>query len=159
LLFRPREHFERLRMSAHIMQIGLPQPVAELIDICSQVVARSGFREDVYIRPIAYKSGEVIGPRMNDVADDFLLFVLPFGNYLDLDTGIRCQTSSWRRVPDTSIPARAKVNGLYVNSALAKTEAIENGYDEAIMLNDDGSIAEGAGENLVIVRHGKLTAP
>jgi len=109
LLFRAREHFERLRMSAQIMHIGMEQTVDELMDICEQVVAMCGYREDVYLRPIAYKSGEVIGPRMHDVADDYLLFVIPFGNYLDLEAGIRCQTSTWRRVPDTSIPARAKV--------------------------------------------------
>jgi branched-chain amino acid aminotransferase len=159
LIFRPNEHFERLKKSAHIMRIGLPQTAEELTDICSQVVARSGFREDVYIRPIAYKSGQVIGPRLDGVEDDFMLFAIPFGNYLDLDAGIRCQTSTWRRVPDTSIPARAKVNGLYVNSALAKTEALENGYDEAIMLNDDGHVSEGSGENLVMVRDGKLITP
>ena len=159
LLFRPHEHFERLKKSAHIMHIGLPQSAQELTDICSQVVATSAFREDVYIRPIAYKSGEVIGPRLDGVPDDFMVFVIPFGNYLDLDSGIRCQTSTWRRVPDTSIPARAKVNGLYVNSALAKTEALENGFDEAIMLNDDGHVSEGSGENLVMVRHGRLITP
>jgi branched-chain amino acid aminotransferase len=129
------------------------------VDITAQVVATCGFREDVYIRPIAYKSGEVIGPRLDGVESDFLCFVIPFGNYLDLDAGIRCQTSTWRRVPDTSIPARAKVNGLYVNSALAKTEAVENGFDEAIMLNDDGHVSEGSGENLVMVRHGRLITP
>lgn len=159
LVFRPVEHFRRLKQSAHIMHIGLPQSAEELTDICAQVVAATGFREDTYIRPIAYKSGEVIGPRLDGVADDFLLFAIPFGNYLDPDAGIRCQTSTWRRVPDTSIPARAKVNGLYVNSALAKTEALENGFDEAIMLNDDGHVSEGSGENLVIVRHGKLITP
>ena len=159
LVFRPRDHFQRLKMSAQIMHIGLPQSVDELNDICSQVVAKTALREDVYIRPIAYKSGEVIGPRMHDVEDDFLLFVIPFGNYLDLDSGIRCQTSSWRRVPDTSIPARAKVTGLYVNSALAKTEAMQNGFDEAIMLNDDGHVSEGSGENVVIVRNGRLLTP
>jgi branched-chain amino acid aminotransferase len=141
------------------MHIALPESAEQLSDICAQVVGRCGLREDVYIRPIAYKSGEVIGPRLDGVESDFMLFAIPFGNYLDLDAGIRCQTSTWRRVPDTSIPARAKVNGLYVNSALAKTEAIENGYDEAIMLNDDGHVSEGSGENLVIVRHGKLITP
>lgn len=159
LIFRPVDHFRRLKQSAHIMHIALPQSAEELTDICLQVVAATGFREDTYIRPIAYKSGEVIGPRLDGVADDFMVFAIPFGNYLDLDAGIRCQTSTWRRVPDTSIPARAKVNGLYVNSALAKTEAIENGFDEALMLNDDGHVSEGSGENLVIVRHGKLITP
>jgi branched-chain amino acid aminotransferase len=159
LIFRPREHFERLKASAHIMHIGLPESVDQLIDICSRVVAACGFREDVYIRPIAYKSGQVIGPKLDGVEDDFICFAIPFGNYLDLEAGIRCQTSTWRRVPDTSIPARAKVNGLYVNSALAKTEAVENGFDEAIMLNDDGHVSEGSGENIVIIRHGRLITP
>jgi branched-chain amino acid aminotransferase len=159
LIFRPREHFERLKKSAHIMHIELPESAEQLVEICANVVAQAGFREDVYIRPIAYKSGEVIGPKLDGVDDDFLCFAIPFGNYLDLDAGIRCQTSTWRRVPDTSIPARAKVNGLYVNSALAKTEAIENGYDEAIMLNDDGHVSEGSGENIAIVRDGKLVTP
>jgi branched-chain amino acid aminotransferase len=159
LIFRPREHFARLKQSAHIMHIGLPQSADELTNICAQVVAQCGFREDVYIRPIAYKSGQVIGPRLDGVDDDFMLFAIPFGNYLDTEAGIRCQTSTWRRVPDTSIPARAKVNGLYVNSALAKTEALENGYDEAIMLNDDGHVSEGSGENLVMIRHGRLITP
>ncbi|TAK60456.1 MAG: branched-chain amino acid transaminase [Dehalococcoidia bacterium] len=159
LIFRPLEHFQRLKKSAHIMHIGLPQSAEELVDITCRVVGTCGFREDVYIRPIAYKSGEVIGPRLDGVEDDFMVFAIPFGNYLEVDAGIRCQTSTWRRVPDTSIPARAKVNGLYVNSALAKTEAVENGFDEAIMLNDDGHVSEGSGENLVMVRDGKLVTP
>ncbi|HXK34082.1 MAG TPA: aminotransferase class IV, partial [Dehalococcoidia bacterium] len=155
----PLSQIERLKKSAHIMHIGLPQSAQELSDICASVVERCGFREDVYIRPIAYKSGQVIGPKLDGVEDDFLCFVIPFGNYLEVDAGIRCQTSTWRRVPDTSIPARAKVNGLYVNSALAKTEAVENGFDEAIMLNDDGHVSEGSGENLAMVRHGRLITP
>lgn len=159
LLFRPTEHFDRLKKSARIMHIDLPQSAAELVDITAQVVGRTGLREDMYIRPIAYKSGEVIGPKLDGVASDFMVFAIPFGNYLDPDAGIRCQTSTWRRVPDTSIPARAKVNGLYVNSALAKTEAVENGYDEAIMLNDDGHVSEGSGENLVMIRDGRLITP
>jgi branched-chain amino acid aminotransferase len=159
LIFRPIEHFRRLKQSAHIMHIELPQSAEELADITAQVVAGSGFHEDTYIRPIAYKSGEVIGPKLDGVESDFMCFAIPFGNYLDPYAGLRCQTSTWRRVPDTSIPARAKVNGLYVNSALAKTEAVENGYDEAIMLNDDGHVSEGSGENIVMIRHGRLITP
>ncbi len=159
LIFRPVEHFQRLKQSAHIMHIELPQSAEELADITAGVVGGSGYHEDTYIRPIAYKSGEVIGPKLDGVESDFMCFAIPFGNYLDPDAGLRCQTSTWRRVPDTSIPARAKVNGLYVNSALAKTEAVENGFDEAIMLNDDGHVSEGSGENIAIVRHGRLITP
>ena len=92
LIFRPLEHFHRLKKSAHIMHIGLPESAEELVDITCRVVGTCGFREDVYIRPIAYKSGEVIGPRLDGVEDDFMVFAIPFGNYLEVDAGIRCQT-------------------------------------------------------------------
>ncbi len=159
-VFRLREHYERLRMSCRILRIGLAYTDDELCDLTTDLIARSGYTEDVYIRPIAYKSEEAIGPRMHDIEDDFLVFVMPFGPYLDIDKGIRCGTSTWRRVDDLGIPARAKVNGLYVNSALAKTEAQENGFEEAIMLDDRGHVSEGSGENVFIVRGGSLiTAP
>jgi branched-chain amino acid aminotransferase len=158
-LFRVRDHFRRLRKSCRILRIDLPYSDDELVDITVKLVEMCGYREDVYIRPIAYKSSEAIGVRMHDLEDDFLMFVAPFGPYLDVEKGIRCMTSSWRRVPDMGIPARAKVNGLYVNSALAKTEAQENGFDEAIMLNDDGHVSEGSGENIFLVEEGRLITP
>jgi branched-chain amino acid aminotransferase len=96
---------------------------------------------------------------MHNLAEDFLVFVTPFGAYLDPEAGVRCVTSSWRRVDDTMIPARAKVTGLYVNNAMAKTEAELNGVDEAIMLNQDGHVSEGSGENIVMMRHGRLVTP
>ena len=158
-VFRLREHYQRLRRSCQILRIGLPYSDDELCDLTCDLVGRAGYTEDIYIRPIAYKSEEAIGPRMHDIADDFLCFVMPFGNYLDPDAGIRCMTSTWRRVDDLGIPARAKVNGLYINSALAKTEALENGFDEAIMLDDRGHVSEGSGENIFIVREGRLITP
>ncbi len=158
-LFRLREHYERLRKSCRVLKIDLPLTDDQLCEITTDLVARNGYAEDVYIRPIAYKSEEAIGPRMHDIDDDFLIFVMPFGPYLDADAGIRCMTSTWRRVEDTAIPARAKVNGIYVNSALAKTEAQENGFDEAIMLDERGHVSEGSGENIFIVRDGTLITP
>jgi branched-chain amino acid aminotransferase len=158
-LFRLAEHYRRLAMSCRILHIGLAQTEDELCELTKELVARSGYTEDVYIRPIAYKSEEAIGPRMHDIEDDFLVFVMPFGPYLDPDAGIRCMTSTWRRVDDLGIPARAKVNGLYINSALAKTEALQNGFDEAIMLDERGHVSEGSGENVFIVRDGKLVTP
>jgi branched-chain amino acid aminotransferase len=130
-----------------------------MMDIVTRLVGMSGYQEDLYIRPLAYKSSEVVGVRLHDLEDDLLIFVTPFGAYLDTEKGIRCQTSSWRRVDDTSIPARAKVTGIYVNSALVKTEAQENGFDEGIMLNQDGHVSEGSGENILILRHGRLITP
>ncbi len=158
-LFRMRDHFERLRRSARILRIKIPETVDELCEITVELVRRSGYLEDVYVRPLAYKAAEVIGPRLHDVDDDVNIFVIPFGDYLDADKGIRCCTSSWRRVPDTSIPGRAKVTGIYVNNALAKTEASDNGYDEAIMLTQEGNVSEGSGENIFAVSGGQLVTP
>jgi branched-chain amino acid aminotransferase len=158
-VFRAQDHFRRLHRSCRILKIDLPYSVEELTDLTVKLVEMCGYTEDIYIRPIAYKSSEVIGVRMHNLEDDFLVFVYPFGPYLDIEKGIRCMTSSWRRVEDVGIPARAKVNGLYVNSALAKTEAQENGYDEAIMLDMDGHVSEGSGENIFIVVDGRLYTP
>jgi len=158
-LFRPREHFERLLKSCRILKINLPYTVDDFIKIMLEVVAKSAFREDVYVRPLAYKSSEIVGVRLHDLEDDFLMFVTPFGPYLDLDQGIKCCISSWRRISDNMIPPRAKVTGLYVNSALAKTEAHENGFDEAILLTHDGYVSEGSGENIFLVANSKLVTP
>jgi branched-chain amino acid aminotransferase len=158
-VFRAQDHFRRLHRSCRILKIDLPYSVEELTDLTVKLVKMCGYTEDIYIRPIAYKSSEVIGVRMHNLENDFLVFVYPFGPYLDIEKGIRCMTSSWRRVEDVGIPARAKVNGLYVNSALAKTEAQENGYDEAIMLDMDGHVSEGSGENIFIVVDGRLYTP
>ena len=158
-LFKVQEHIERLRMSAKICRIGIDLSDDEIAQHIYKVVEMSGIREDQYIRPLAYKSSEVLGVRVHDLEDDLLIFVAPFGPYLDIDAGVRCQTSTWRRVEDTSIPARAKNTGIYINSALAKTEAILNGFDEAIMLNQDGHVSEGSGENIVVVRNHKLYTP
>lgn len=158
-LFRPEDHFRRLLKSCRILKLDIDLTVQEMLDITVKLVEMCGYREDVYIRPMAYKSSEQVGVRLHDLESDFLLFVTPFGPYLDVTKGIRCSVSSWRRVDDNSIPARAKINGLYVNSALVKTEAWENGFDEGIMLNQDGHVSEGSGENLFIVEGNKLITP
>jgi branched-chain amino acid aminotransferase len=158
-LFRMQEHYERLAQSAKVLMLNQNVPVERLCEITVEIVERSGYTEDVYLRPIVYTSGEVLGVRLHNVEHDTLVFIAPFGPYLDIDAGARCHTSSWRRVNDTSIPPRAKVNGLYVNSALAKTEANLNGFDEAIMLNDDGHVSEGSGENIFVIRNGQLITP
>jgi branched-chain amino acid aminotransferase len=158
-VFRIRDHFDRLRKSCRIMQIDLPYDNEQLVSTLTRVVEMSGYREDVYVRPLAYKSSEVLGVRLHDLEDDLLMFVAPFGPYLDIEKGARCQTSSWRRVADTGIPARAKVTGIYANSALAKTEANLNGFDEAIMLDERGHISEGSGENIFVVIGGRIITP
>lgn len=158
-VFRMKEHYGRLRKSCRIMQIDFPYNNEELYSTTTRLVEMSGYREDVYIRPLAYKSSEILGVRLHDLEDDLLIFVAPFGPYLDIEKGARCQTSSWRRVADTGIPARAKITGIYANSALAKTEAQLNGFDEAIMLDERGHISEGSGENIFVVMDGTVITP
>ena len=158
-IFRMEEHLRRLIQSAKLVRIDVGHSIEEMTALIKQLVETSAIREDQYVRPLAYKSSEALGVRVHALDDDLLIFVAPFGPYLDADAGIRCQTSSWRRVDDTSIPSRAKTTAAYMNSALAKTEAVENGFDEAIMLNADGHVAEGSGENIAIVRNGKIYTP
>lgn len=158
-LFRLRNHYERLARSCKIVGIALAHSPAELCDLTIELVRQNGHREDVYIRPLAYKSSEIVGVRMHNLDDALTIFTTPFGKYLPAENGCRCCTSSFRRVDDNAIPARAKVTGIYVNSAMAKTEANLNGFDEAIMLTHEGHVSEGSGENIFLVVDGKLVTP
>lgn len=157
-LFRLREHYERLHNSCRITNISLPYSVDELIAITVELVRRNGFRENCYLRPFAYKSDEIIGVRLNDLTDHFMMFTIPMGDYV-ATTGLRCGVSSWRRVDDNMIPARAKIAGAYVNSAFAKTEALQNGFDEAIMLTSEGHVSEGSAENIFLRFGDELVTP
>ena len=159
-IFRMREHYERLHQGCRIMMIKIPYSVDDLCRITEDLVRNCGYRQDVYIRPLAYKSAErVANLKLHELDSDFALIVVPFGAYLSTDGAIKCCTSSWRRIDDTIIPPRVKIAGHYVNSILAKTEAILGGYDEAIMLNQDGSVSEGSGENVFMVSGGVLYTP
>jgi branched-chain amino acid aminotransferase len=157
-IFRAREHFERLHHSCRIMQIALPYSVDELVEITVELVRRNGLRENVYFRPFAYKADEIIGVKLHGLRDDFTMYCVPMGDYVGTD-GLRCAVSSWRRVDDNMIPARAKISGAYVNSALAKSEAQRSGFDEAIMLTAEGHVSEGSAENIFLVTKGELVTP
>ncbi|MCY4112418.1 MAG: branched-chain amino acid transaminase [Chloroflexi bacterium] len=166
-LFRAPEHFQRMRQSAKILRMAIPHSDDELVEIARTLVRSGDFQEDVYVRPLVYKSACQIGLSMvrqteNGPAlidDEFTMFVVPFGPYLDVERPIRCTIASWRRINDNMIPARGKVSGLYVNSAMAKTEAVETGFDEGIMLTEDGHVSEGTAENVFLVRNGVLVTP
>ncbi|WP_126595678.1 branched-chain amino acid transaminase [Dictyobacter aurantiacus] len=157
-LFRLREHYERLHRSCKIMRINLPYTVEQLIEHSVELVKRNEQRQDVYQRPVAYKSDEIIGVRLHGLSDDYILTSEPMGNYVEIG-GLRCGVSSWRRIDDNAIPARAKICGSYVNAAFAKTEAIQNGFDEAIMLNHEGHVSEGSAENIFLFQNGELITP
>ncbi len=159
-VFRMREHYERFLQGCRIMMLDIPYGVDDLCAITLDLLQRCGYREDLYIRPLAYKSEErVANLKLQDLGSDFTLIVVPFGAYIDVEGAIRCCTSSWRRVDDTIIPPRVKISGHYVNSILAKTEATLSGFDEAIMLTQDGDVSEGSGENLFLVSKGVLHTP
>lgn len=157
-LFRLREHYERLHRSCKIMQMSLPYTVDELIEISRELVRRNGQRQDVYLRPVVYKSDITLGVRLHDIADSFIMTSEPTGNYVDI-SGLHCGVSSWRRVDDNAIPARAKLLGAYVNSALAKSEALQNGFDEAIMLTHEGKVSEGSAANIFLLMNGEFVTP
>jgi branched-chain amino acid aminotransferase len=159
-VLKMREHYERFLNSCHIILISLPHSVAELCDFTIEVLQKEGFREDTYIRPLAYKATAGVGVRLHDLEDQFALFATPFGKYIEREEGAKVGVSSWRRINDNAVPARAKITGAYINSALIKTDAVMSGFDEAIVLTQQGHVSEGSAENLFIVRDGKLiTSP
>ena len=158
-IFRLRDHYDRLLRGCRILMLDIPYTAEQLCDITVDLVERNEHREDIYIRPLAYKSAEkVANLKLQDLESDFTLITVPFGNYLGTDV-LRCCTSSWRRTDDTMIPTRIKSSGNYVNSILAKTEATLAGFDEAIILNQNGKVCEGSGENVFAVTGGKLITP
>ena len=158
-LLQAEAHYARLRRSAAILRMDVPHSNQELIDLTLEILRRNQARTDTYIRPLVFISEEEIGVRLHGLKRSFLIYTAPYGDYIDMQGGIRCMTSSWRRVADSAIPARAKITGSYVNSALAKSEALENGFDEAIMLTHDGHVSEGSAENLFMVRDGVFITP
>jgi branched-chain amino acid aminotransferase len=152
-------HYRRIRSSARLLMMEVKQSPEELAELTVELLRRDGLREDVYIRPIVYKSSETIGVRLHNLDADITIFGVPFGQYIDTEGGIRAQVSSWRRTDDNAIPARGKITGAYVNGALAKSEAQLNGFDEAIVLTADGHVSEGSAENLFVVKNGELITP
>ncbi|MFH1652160.1 MAG: branched-chain amino acid transaminase [Chloroflexota bacterium] len=157
-LFRLAEHYQRLERGCRVMKIELAHSVEEMCRITVELARKCAFKEDIYVRPLAFKSSQALGVRLHNLEDDFLVFPIPWGPYLDMDKA-RCAVSSWHRPGDNVIPPQVKITGLYANNALAKTEAIQNGYDEAIMLSPDGHVSEGSGENIFLVIGGKLVTP
>ncbi|MYB34614.1 MAG: branched-chain amino acid transaminase [Gammaproteobacteria bacterium] len=158
-IFRTRDHFQRLLNSARFLYCDLPYDEEQLESITTELMRREEFRQNVYIRPIVYKDEGVFRVWLHDAKDKLAIFANPEGGYLRKTDGVSMCVSSWRRVDDTAIPARGKVNGSYVNSALAKSEAMLNGFDEAILLNQDGHVSEASAANFMIVRNGALITP
>ncbi len=154
-----RSHVERIRNSAKMLLMDPVPSADELVAIITETIRRNRFTEDVYIRPSFYKSTRAIGVRLHHLEHELYVIAVPFGNYLDIDKGIRLQTSSWRRNADEALPARGKIVGGYVNMAFQKSEAELNGFDEALVLAPDGHASEASAANLFIVRDKTVITP
>lgn len=158
-LFRMPEHYKRMHLSARILLMDLPHTVEEMGQITLDLLRREGYRHDAYIRPLAYKADAGIGVRLHNLRDAFAMFAVPFGRYVESEEGCRVCISSWRRIDDNAAPARAKITGVYVNSALVKSDAVLGGFDEALVLTQSGHVSEGSAENFFMVRDGQLVTP
>lgn len=158
-VFRLPEHFQRMKASAKILMMQLPMPEAELCDLTTRLLRKNAHTEDTYIRPLLYMSSPVIGVKLHGLEYDFAIYTAPLGAYVEVEGAARVRTSSWRRVDDNAAPARAKITGTYVNAAFSKSEALLDGYDEALVLTHEGHISEGSAENVFMVSGGKLYTP
>lgn len=156
ILFRLDDHCDRLSSSAKLLGYDLSAKTIKSKII--EFVKANPKKSDYYIRPLVYVSDLGIAPRLHNVKYDFLIYGLSMGDYLDR-SGISLCFSSWTRGEDRSLPLRGKIAGTYVTSALSKTEAHERGFDESILLNSQGKIAEASAMNLFVVRSGKLITP
>lgn len=158
-LFRPIDHFRRLLNSAKIMNMAFDHTPESLTQVTVDLLKADGYQRDVYIRPLAYKSDEMIGVKLHDLQDELSIVAIPFDRYVAKDTDAHVTISSWRRVDDNAIPARGKISGAYANSALIKTDAVRAGFDEALVLNQDGHLSEGSAMNIFMLRNGEVVTP
>jgi len=158
-IFRPLDHYRRFLDSAKLLLMELPYSEAELVQPTIDLLRAENYRTDCYIRPISYFSDEVIGVKLHGLNPDIAIMAIPFGSYMPNEEESHVTISSWKRVDDNTIPARGKISGAYVNSAFVKTDAQRSGYDEAIVLNQDGHISEGSAENIFIIRKGVACTP
>ena len=158
-IFRAHDHYKRLLNSAKFLMSDVGYSNAELIEITAELLRKEEWRQNVYIRPIIYKDDGVFRVQLHDSTDKIAIYSQPVGAYIKADGALKVGVSSWRRVDDNAIPARGKISGTYINSALAKTEAVKNGYDEALVLTDDGHVSEASAANFFMVRDGVLITP
>ena len=158
-VFRPMDHFRRFLNSCRLLCMEFDHTPESLVQLTLELLHKDNYQQDIYIRPLAYKADEQIGVRLHNLTDELTIFALPFGQYIKNDTSAHVTISSWRRIDDNMIPARGKISGAYVNSALAKTDALRAGFDEALVLTQDGHLSEGSAMNLFLVRDNVLITP
>jgi branched-chain amino acid aminotransferase len=158
-IFRLKDHAARLLRSAKLLRMNLPYDIDAVSQILVDLTTKNAPTQDVYFRPFVYKASVQLSPRLQGMEDQLAVYMMPMGDYLDTHRGQKVIVSSWTRIADNAIPSRGKITGAYINSAFAKDQAEEMGADEAIMLGENGEVAEGSGCNLFIVRDGVLITP
>jgi branched-chain amino acid aminotransferase len=158
-VFRLDDHYKRFLSSAKILGCEFPYSHEELKKITLELIEKNTPETNIYLRPFGYVGNTELGPNFANVKLDFSLHMIPLEEYMPLGKGLNLVVSSWQRISDNAIPTRGKISGGYANSALARKEATDGGFDEAIMLNSSGHVAEGSAENLFVVRCGKLITP
>jgi branched-chain amino acid aminotransferase len=158
-IFRAHDHYRRFLNSAKLLCMQLDQTPESLTQLTVDLLRVDNYRQDIYIRPLAYKSDEAIGVKLHGLHDELSICALPFDKYMADDTNAHVTISSWRRVDDNIIPARGKISGSYANSAFIKTDAVRAGFDEALVLTQDGHISEGSAMNFFMLRDGILVTP
>ena len=156
LLFRADRHARRLSQSARLLLTDLSED--KILEALTAMLQANKPDQAIYLRPFVYTSDLGIAPRLHNIETDFLIYGLPLGDYLSPE-GVSCRISSWTRQEDRSLPLRGKISGAYITSSLAKTEAVQSGFDEALLLNSRGKISEASGMNLFLVRDGQLITP
>ncbi|HVC87510.1 MAG TPA: branched-chain amino acid transaminase [Gaiellaceae bacterium] len=160
-VFRLGEHMQRLHNSARLLHMPVPYTVDELKSACNELLGANGLPE-CYVRPIAFYGYGQLGVAARDNPVETVIMSWPWGSYLGeegLSKGIRAKISSWQRVPPNVVPHVSKATGVYLNSMLAVTEANNAGYDEAILLTPEGTVADGSGENIFVLRDGVIYTP
>lgn len=158
-LLEPLAHYARLHLSANALGLLLEQSPEELVAVTVELLRRNDVRADAYVRPLLFLADDVLPVRMHDIEARLVIYATPFPAGYIPDSGVRCLVSSWRRIPDACVPLRAKIIGSYVNPALAKTEAVQGGYDEALMLTVDGNLAEATTSNVFVRRGDEWITP
>jgi branched-chain amino acid aminotransferase len=158
-IFRPLDHYRRFLNSSRLLMMEFEHTAEDLVQLTIELLRAEGYRRNVYIRPLAFKADESIGVKLHGLRDELSIVAVPFERYVSNDGNAHVTFSSWRRVDDNMIPARGKISGSYANSAFAKSDAVLAGFDEALVLTQEGHVSEGSAMNIFMARDGVVVTP
>ncbi len=158
-LFRLEDHFDRLTDAAKITGLTFDYTYPQFKKVILDLIKKNNISEDLYVRPTLYAASTALTPRFDNPDDDLAIYIISLKDYFDTENGLNVCVSTWRRFDDDMFSTKAKITGAYANSALSKTEAVQNGYDEGIFLNRDGKVCEASGANIFAVKDGIFYTP